>query len=198
MRYFLLAILAVSSLLAQSRFVYRSTDVVIGASDVNNMILISEVRSRDLDVYVTTFPRTNFAVGAKVYFMALTDVPIKISATGGATLISPNNAFRVSTYGSQWELTHIGRNVWVASGDLYTIEVDAYLDDDVALKARVDPKATGPFKFVWSKNGSVIPGAATATLKLQRLKYSDSGLYSVTVTNSAGVVSSETLRLLVR
>jgi hypothetical protein len=198
MRYFLLAILAVSSLLAQSRFVYRSTNVIIGASDVNAMILISDVRSRDLDVYVATFPRTNFAVGAKVYFMALTDVPIKISATGGATLISPNNAFRVSAYGSQWELTHIGRNVWVASGDLYTTEVDAYLDDDVALKTRVDPKATGPFKFVWSKNGSVIPGAVTATLKLQRLKYSDSGLYSVTVSNSAGVVSSETLRLLVR
>lgn len=198
MRYFLLAILAVSSLIAQSRFVYRSSDVVIGTSDVNTMIVISDVRGKDLDVYVTSFPRTNFPVGAKVYFTALTDVPIRISATGNATLISPNDAFVVASYGSQWELTHMGKNVWVASGDLYSTNVDAYFDDDVALKARVDPKATGPFKFVWTKNSSVIPGAVTATLKLQRLKYSDSGLYSVTVTNSAGVVSSETLRLLVR
>lgn len=198
MRYFLLAILAVSSLLAQSRFVYRSSDVVVSTSDVNTMIVISDVRGKDLDVRVAAFPRTNFAVGAKVYFTALTDVPIRISATGNATLISPNNSFMVSSYGSQWQLTHIGKNVWVASGDLYSTEVDAYLDDDVALKARVDPKATGPFTFVWTKNGSVIPGAVTATLKLQRLKYSDSGLYSVTVTNSVGVVSSETLRLLVR
>ena len=186
-----------SPVLAQSRIVYRQTDYTVNSSEFNAMVVFSETKAKSLNVYVVG-SRSGFPVGAKINFLALTDVPIKLSAKDDATLISPEDSFMVSSYGSQWSLTHIGRNIWVASGDLYSTEISAYLNEDITLRARVDDKATGPFTFVWRKNGRVISGVQGSTLKLLSLKSSDAGLYSVSVSNSAGVVSSETMQLIVR
>jgi len=186
-----------SPVLAQSRVVYRQTDYTVNSSEFNAMVVFSEGKSKSLNVYIP-YSKSGFPVGAKINFLALTDVPIKLSAKDDATLISPENSFMVSSYGSQWSLTHIGRNIWIASGDLYSTEISAYLNDDIILRAKVDDKATGPFTFIWRKNGTVIFGVQGSTLKLLRLKSSDAGLYSVTVSNSAGVVSSETMQLIVR
>lgn len=186
-----------SPVLAQSRVVYRQTDYTVNSSEFNAMVVFSEGKSKSLNVYIP-YSKSGFPVGAKINFLALTDVPIKLSAKDDATLISPENSFMVSSYGSQWSLTHIGRNIWIASGDLYSTEISAYLNEDITLRANVDDKATGPFTFIWRKNGTVIFGVQGSTLKLLRLKSSDAGLYSVTVSNSAGVVSSETMQLIVR
>jgi hypothetical protein len=186
-----------SPVLAQSKVVYRQTDYTVNVSDLNGMVVFSEGKSKSLNVYIAS-SRGGFPVGAKINFLALTDVPIKLSAKDDATLISPENSFMVSSYGSQWSLTHLGRNIWVASGDLYSTEINAYLNEHITLRANVDDKATGPFTFVWRKNGRVISGVQSSTLKLLSLKSSDAGLYSVTVSNSAGVVSSEAMQLIVR
>jgi hypothetical protein len=163
------------------------------------MIAFSDVKSKSVTVYVAPATGKNqFQVGDKIYFSALTDKTIKISAIRGATLISPDNSFTVAGYGSQWQLLHLGKNIWLASGDLYSLEVDAYLNQDITLRARVDSQATGPFTFVWRKNQTIIQGAKGPTLKLESLKLSDAAIYTVTVSNSAGVVSSEGMQLIVR
>ncbi len=45
--------------------------------------------------------------------------------------------------------------------------------------------------YQWLKNGVLIPGANSATLTLASVTYADSGIYSVTVTNTRGTVTSE-------
>lgn len=44
--------------------------------------------------------------------------------------------------------------------------------------------------YQWQRNGSVLPGATTATLSLSAVQPADSGNYSVVATNSAGSVAS--------
>src|SRR6266404_8737986 len=52
--------------------------------------------------------------------------------------------------------------------------------------------ATGqrPFSYQWQFNGSDIPGATDDAFLLAAAKISDSGIYSVIVSNSAGAVRS--------
>jgi M6 family metalloprotease-like protein len=58
--------------------------------------------------------------------------------------------------------------------------------------------ATGPFTYQWRKNGSAISGATADTLVFSSSAVSDSGDYSVAVTNSRGVVLSAVATLTVR
>jgi pectate lyase/pectin methylesterase-like acyl-CoA thioesterase len=56
---------------------------------------------------------------------------------------------------------------------------------------------TAPLSYQWSKNGSPIAGATAATLNLTNVQQSDSGDYSVTVSNSVGTATSNTATLTV-
>jgi uncharacterized repeat protein (TIGR02543 family) len=56
---------------------------------------------------------------------------------------------------------------------------------------------TAPLSYQWSKNGSPIAGATAATLNLTNVQQSDSGDYSVTVSNSVGTATSGTATLTV-
>lgn len=58
--------------------------------------------------------------------------------------------------------------------------------------------ATGPFTYQWRKNASAIAGATADTLVLSSASVSDSGDYTVAVTNSRGVVVSAVAALTVR
>jgi pectate lyase len=49
---------------------------------------------------------------------------------------------------------------------------------------------TAPLSYQWRKNGSPIAGATAATLNLANVQQSDSGDYSVTVSNSVGTATS--------
>lgn len=49
--------------------------------------------------------------------------------------------------------------------------------------------------YQWTKHGTALTGATAATLTIADLRSSDSGAYSVTVTNSAGTVTSSTATL---
>lgn len=54
----------------------------------------------------------------------------------------------------------------------------------------VDATGTEPLSYQWNKNGNPVPGATSATLSLANLQAADAGTYTVTVTNSAGSVTS--------
>ena len=190
--------LATSSLLAQTKVVYKDANYTLATSDVDSLIVFTG--SKPISVSITAPPanRTQYRTGVTIQFAALMDHPVTMVPRSGVTLISRDDSMKSSAYGSRWEIIHLGRNVWLLSGDMVTTEYDGYLGDSIVLKARVDPTATGPFTFVWRKNGDIVQGATNASLGIPSLKVSDAGIYLVTVSNSAGIVTSEVLTLNVR
>lgn len=149
--------------------------------------------------FVVPFERTNvFGTGTEIYGTALSDGTINIVGENGVTILQSDDAFRTRKMGSQWKLTRISRNFWLLEGDLYSLQADAYVGDDITIKANVDAAATGPLRFVWYKNNVVLAGKTNASLKLANITTADSGNYKVEARNTAGLVKSETTSLVVR
>jgi hypothetical protein len=141
---------------------------------------------------------TTFGTGSEIYGTALSDGTINIVGEDGVTILQADDAFRTRKMGSQWKLTRISRNFWLLEGDLYSLQVDAYIGDDIIIKANVDAAATGPLRFVWYKNNVLLTGRTTAGLKLTNITATDAGSYRVEARNTAGLVKSETTSLVVR
>jgi hypothetical protein len=149
--------------------------------------------------FVVPFERTNvFGTGTEIYGTALSDGTINIVGENGVIILQSDDAFRTRKMGSQWKLTRISRNFWLLEGDLYSLQADAYVGDDITIKANVDAAATGPLRFVWYKNNVVLAGKTNASLKLANITTADSGNYKVEARNTAGLVKSETTSLVVR
>ena len=62
---------------------------------------------------------------------------------------------------------------------------------------QVTAYATGPFSYQWKKDGAAISGATSATLTLGSAQSTSTGNYTVTVSNSAGFVTSNVVPLTV-
>ena len=62
---------------------------------------------------------------------------------------------------------------------------------------QVTAYATGPFSYQWKKDGAAISGATSATLALGSAQSTSTGNYTVTVSNSAGFVTSNVVPLTV-
>ncbi|MCX6954467.1 MAG: hypothetical protein NTV51_20125 [Verrucomicrobia bacterium] len=61
----------------------------------------------------------------------------------------------------------------------------------------VTPAGSAPFAYQWLRNGVALAGATSATLTLDTTLVTDAGAYSVTVSNSAGSVTSPAATLAV-
>lgn len=193
------SLLAGHSLLTRSKVLYKEDSFTLTPAEVDTVVVVIAPKP----ITITIAPpggseRPKFPVGSTIFFVSLTNFPVTMAAAGGATLVSRDDSMKVSSFGSRWEIIYLGYNLWLLSGDLTTTEYDGYLGDSIVLKAKVDLKATGPFTFVWRKNGDIIDGANKASLGITSLQASDAGIYLVTVSNSAGLVSSEVLTLNVR
>ena len=89
--------------------------------------------------FVVPFERTNvFGTGTEIYGTALSDGTINIVGENGVVILQSDDAFRTRKMGSQWKLTRISRNFWLLEGDLYSLQADAYVGDDITIKANVD------------------------------------------------------------
>jgi hypothetical protein len=64
-------------------------------------------------------------------------------------------------------------------------------------KIAVTADGTTPFAYQWFKNGSAISGATSATYTLAPAAPTDSGTYTVVVSNSAGSATSDNAALTV-
>lgn len=184
-----------------SRVAFVSGNYNVALSDRNALIVFSNIRTSQVKMIIpfeTTNFRTNFSSGTVIYGSALTDSTVLIQGASGVTIVNGEDAFRSKNYGSEWELKRLGRNLWVLSGDLYSLNQVAFVGDDVVIKAIVDPIATGPFNYKWFKNNALITGATNASLKLTNVKTTDSGSYRADVSNVSGTVKSETTNLQVR
>jgi hypothetical protein len=62
---------------------------------------------------------------------------------------------------------------------------------------QVTAYATGPFSYQWKKDGAAISGATSATLTVSNAQSTSTGNYTVTVSNSAGFVTSNVVPLTV-
>ena len=74
------------------------------------------------------------------------------------------------------------------------------LEVAVGQTAKFESTAGGrpPYSFQWMKNGVAIPGATAASLVLQAATAADAGLYSVTLTNPVGSITSRSATLVVK
>jgi len=61
----------------------------------------------------------------------------------------------------------------------------------------VAASGTAPVNYQWTKDGTAISGATGANYSINSAQLSDGGLYAVTVTNSAGTVTSNNATLIV-
>lgn len=190
-----------STLLAQSLKVStKTTDYTLTPSDRDTIIVFTDISKPLVKMIVPleNSSKTTFTTGNRIYGTSLTESTVHIVGANGVEIISPNDAYRSNTYGSKWELVRINKNLWLLQGDLYSLEMTAFIGDDVVIKAIVDTNATGPFTFKWYKNGTLIPNATNASLKLNNVQLASTGKYYAIVSNSRGSFTSETTNLLVK
>ena len=178
----------------------KTTNYTLTTDDTNTIIAFSDIKSPlvTMTVPLETTTRNTFPTGSRIYGTSLTNSTVLIAGSSGVTIISPENSFRSKNYGSRWELIKLSRNIWLLEGDLYSLEMNAFIGDDVVIKAVVDADATGPFTYKWYKNGVLIPGATFASLKLDNVQLSTSGKYYAIVSNRAGSYTGETTTLIVK
>ena len=200
MKHLLLYVLLVTLSFAQyRRVVYTSTNYNLTNTDSNSLIITTQTNTNTtITVPIEKTKTTRFSTGTIINGAVLTDSTVTFISEPGVILISYENSFRSKGYGSKWELNRLGENVWVLNGDLYSLEQTAFVGDDVVVKAIVNQAATGPFKYVWYKNGNIIPGATLASLKLNSVTIQDSGVYKAKVSNNKGEITSEPTNLLVK
>ena len=195
--YFSLAIIG----LAQTLKVFtKTTDYTLSTSDKDTIIVFTDVSKPLVRMIVPleTSSKTTFTTGSRIYGSSLTESTVYIVGMPGVEIISPEEAFRSKTFGSRWELVKINKNTWILQGDLYSLEMTAFVGDDVVVKAIVDTNATGPFTFMWYKNGVLIPNATNASLKLINVQLANTGKYYAIVSNTRGSFTSEATNLLVK
>jgi hypothetical protein len=178
----------------------KTTNYTLTTNDANTIITFSNINVPlvRMTVPLETNSRNTFPTGARIYGTSLTDSTVLVTGPDGVTIISPENSFRSKNYGSRWELVKLSRNVWLLEGDLYSLEMNAFIGDDVVIRAVVDADATGPFTYKWYKNGVLIPDATFASLKLNNVQLLTSGKYYAIVSNKAGSYTGETTTLIVR
>jgi hypothetical protein len=178
-----------------------SSDYKVLVADAETMLAFTTPSTSTINV-VVPYEYSNketFPIGTRIYGTALTDGTLNITGeTNSVIIINPDYSFRTRKLGSHFELTKIKRNIWLLTGDLYSLQVDAYIGDDITLKANVDPSATSPLSFVWYKNNVAIPNATNASLKLTNIQTTDNGNYKVTAKNVGGYSFSETTSVIVR
>lgn len=202
----LLAFLTLFSLLVSSAFsidirnLNVQTEYRLSSRDKDFMLAVTSPVNRVVRIVVPAESSTvTFSSGTEIYGLAMTDGTMQIaSENSNVTVLQPDSAYRTRKQGSTWKLTRISRNFWILSGDLYSLEVDAYVGEELTIRANVDAGATGPLRFTWYKNNVVLPGRTQSTLKFTSVTTADSGNYRVDAFNTAGLVKSETTSLLVR
>jgi hypothetical protein len=202
MKFLLIAALIFTSVcysqITSVRTIFPEKEYTISSKDQQVLINVISKPNTVVKIVVPFETREIFRTGTTIYGNSLTDGTVWISGQTGVRIVNSDNAFRTKALGSRWTLTKISANFWILNGDLYSVELEAYVGDDVTIRAKVDPLATSPLTFTWYKNGIVLQGKTQASLKINGAQISDSGNYKVDVRNDTGYANSEITSLIVR
>ena len=152
-------------------------------------------------------------IGGKVIF--------EVAATGSAPITYQWNRDGVPLEGANFEKLII-ENVEVASGGAYSVAVgnvsnsvesdtviltvaapplvaDLAVDQQVAVGETVQlwvvAEGAGSFAYQWKREGIVVPGATRAEFTIENIDSLDAGLYTVEITNSAGITASDPIMI---
>ena len=186
------------SQIASVRTVFIEKEYLLSFRDQQSLLNITSKSNTIVKVIVPFESKEIFKTGTIVYGSSLTDGTVWIDGQTGVTIVNSDNAYRTKSMGSQWSLTKVKNNFWLLDGDLYSVELEAYVGDNITISARVDPLASSPFVFTWYKNGTVLQGKTQASLRIENAKTSDAGNYKVDVRNNKGYFSSEITSLTIR
>lgn len=145
---------------------------------------------------------------------------LQVTATGADGMTYQWRKNGTALAGATGPSYFVGSAVTVADAGTYTVDVTANglvvssEPCEVTVKTELPPKVslsstgnttltegegftlngivsgTGPFTYQWSKDGAVIPGATGSAVQRTNAVIADSGLYSLTVTNSSGAASA--------
>ncbi len=88
-------------------------------------------------------------------------------------------------------------NAVVVAPTITTHPVDQIIKVGETASFSVDATGTAPFTYQWKKGAAAITGATNATLTISDAQTSDSGSYTVEISNSAGTVTSNPANLTV-
>ncbi len=110
---------------------------------------------------------------------------LTLSDAGGYTVVVTNAIGSVTSNAAV-----IGVNSLPVAPSLSGSPTSRSVQVGTAVSFSVIAGGTAPLTFVWRKNDVIIPGAGQATLSFPSVQTSDAGVYTVTVSNSAGSVTS--------
>ncbi len=133
----------------------------------------------------------NFPVGARVFGASVGISPVTVKGMEGVTLISVNNGTRAFNAGTKWEAVKLGSNRWLVDGRLEYIgpPQPVSVGRKVVMTAEYSYARPDPV-FQWYKDGEPIAGANGVSLLINEAKETDSGSYTVKVSNSEGEATS--------
>jgi hypothetical protein len=79
---------------------------------------------------------------------------------------------------------------------IYTSQISATVGDSFNLN--VSANGSSPLSYQWKKDGSPIAGAVSSGFYSPNIDFGDTGIYSVTVSNSAGSITSNGIPVIVK
>lgn len=130
-----------------------------------------------------------------------------ISGVTGATLTLPATttadagSYTVTVTNSVSSVTSTAATLTVDSGTVAPVITTQPVAQTGSIGGSVTftvaATGSGTLSYQWKKDGVAIAGATSATLTLTNIQGSDSGVYSVTVTGTAGTVTSNAVTLAV-
>jgi endoglucanase len=75
--------------------------------------------------------------------------------------------------------------------------VDVQVTEGASFTLAIGAEGTAPFSYEWKKDGQVIAGANDAVFSIARSESSDAGIYTVSITNTLGTVTSKSAQVTV-
>lgn len=117
---------------------------------------------------------------------------VQTGSTGNYTVVASNSAGGTTSSTARLDV--------LASATRPTIATQPQAQSVTAgndVTFTVGVSGTSPFTYVWLRNGSVISGATAASLTLRSVQATDSGGYTVVVTNAGGTATSNAAPLTV-
>lgn len=162
---------------------------------------VPTVASQPANLQVQLGGRAVFSVGAAgtppLRYQWFRDGEALPGAWEASLVVDPVTEARLGTfhvvvsnsYGSVTSGNAVLRELRVAPGIVWKTN-DIAASSGTAIELSVEARGSQPMTYEWRRNGDLLAGANSASLSLSALTAQNSGLYTCTVTNDAGIATA--------